>query len=80
MFNQLSALGHLVKYEGLTGKTETSFNNRLIPIIIGHYVSSAKFQNGSAVFRKKVLKKSDIYMIYDFHVELSSAIGSERGT
>jgi hypothetical protein len=69
LFQALSRLGPLVKYEGSTGAALMSYMTGSGGTVSATYVAKAKFQNGGAVFRIVLSKRGERWMIQNFHVD-----------
>ena len=69
IFNTLSKLGPLIKYEGATGQSTMSYFTGSDSRASASYVANAKFQNGTATFRIALVKRGGQWMIYNFHVD-----------
>jgi hypothetical protein len=80
LFNRLSQLGPLVKYEGATGQSSVFYTFGFGSRISAFYVAKAQFQNGSASFRIGLLKREGRWMIQSFYVDPASSNRGEQGT
>jgi hypothetical protein len=69
LFDRLSRLGPLVKYEGATGQATMSYMVGSGSTVSASYVAKAQFQNGGAVFQIILLKRDGRWMIHNFHVD-----------
>jgi hypothetical protein len=80
LFDQLSRLGPLVKYEGATGEATVSYFVGSGGTVSASYVAKALFQNGDATFRVVLRKRDGHWMIHNFHVDATSAMKSAQPT
>jgi hypothetical protein len=80
VFDRLSQLGPLVKYEGATGQATMSYMLGSGSTVAASYVAKAQFQNGGAVFRVVLRKREDRWMIYNFHVDPVPGNRAGQGT
>jgi hypothetical protein len=77
LFDRLSQLGALVKYEGATGESAMSYmagfgsKGRSSATVSASYVVKAQFQNGSATFKIMLMKRGGRWLINGFHVDVA---------
>ncbi len=69
LFNTLSQLGPLVKYEGATGEAAMSYIFGGGGAVSASYIAKARFQNGSATFQIVLMRRNGQWMIHNFHVD-----------
>jgi hypothetical protein len=80
VFDRLSQLGPLVKYEGATGQATMSYMLGSGSTVAASYVAKAQFQNGGATFRVVLRKREGRWMIYNFHVDPVPGNRAGQGT
>jgi hypothetical protein len=80
MFDRLSQLGPLVKYEGATGQSGMTYMIGSGSTVAASYVAKAQFQNGGAVFRIVLRKRDGRWMIHNFHVDPVPGNRAGQGT
>jgi len=66
LFDALRRLGKLIKYNGATGNTDSSFDSETGTTITGNYTATGDYQNGTATFEVVTVKRDGHWMINGF--------------
>jgi hypothetical protein len=79
-FDTLSRLGPLAQYDGATGEASMAYFTGSGSTVSAAYVANARFRNGSATFRIRLMKRDGRWMIHNFQVRPAPDNKTAQGT